>query len=130
MKDNIIALTIGAIVVAVISSLTLWTMESLQSAFLVYLSWASPAIGSFITAITAKSKKLTFAMLLAVPSAFIFGIENYIWQLLGKGSDFPGLKGFTTLVSIELISGIILCGIGGSLGYFITRHKVKTVQSN
>ena len=128
MNDNIKAFIIGSIVIVVVSSLSLWTMELFEAGYIGYLSWASPAIGAFITAMTAKSKKLTLALLLAVPSAIIFGTENYVWQLLGKGSDFPGLNGFITLVTIEFISSIILCSIGGSLGYFITRHKLKTAQ--
>jgi len=130
MKDNIKALILGSLAVFLVSWLALWTMETLEIAYLSYFTWGAPAIGSFITAITAKSKKLTLALLLAMPAAIIYGIENYLWQLVGKGSDFPGFKGFVTLVTIEFILSIILCSIGGSLGYFITRQKLQTGQQD
>ncbi|MEJ2696066.1 MAG: hypothetical protein P8013_05410 [Candidatus Sulfobium sp.] len=130
MKDNIKAFIIGFIVIAVLSWLALLTMDALETAYIGLLAWASPVIGAFITAIMAKSRKLALAFLLALPSAIIFGIENYLWQLLGRGSDFPGFKGFVTLVCLEFIIAIILCGIGGLAGTFIAKRKFKTSSEN
>lgn len=123
MKENIKAFLSGVIVVAIVSWLSLWGMDTFENWYIGLLSLASPLIGAFITSAMARSRKLILAILLAVPSAIILGIENSIWQLLGKGSDFPGYKGFVTLVGLQLITAIILCSIGGLLGLLVSKKS-------
>lgn len=128
MKENIRAFILGVIVIAIVSWLSLWGMDTFKNGYIGLLSLASPLIGAFITSAMATSRKLILSTLLAMPTAIILGIENSIWQLLGKGSDFPGYKGFVTLVGLQLITSIILCSIGGLLGLLASKKRPNLKQ--
>jgi len=116
MEQNTKAYLAGVLIIAAVSVLALLSMEALKNAYIAWLIWGAPAIGAFATASMAKNKKMLLAVTLAVPAAVIFGLENYLWQILGMGSDFPGFKGFLIVVGYSFIGSLVMCCAGGAVG--------------
>ena len=130
MKNHTKAFLIGVMLIGLISGLSMFMMEALQNKYISWLTWGSLIVGSFFTAVISKQRKILFSVLLAFPAAMIFAINNSIWQLFGKSSDFPGYKGFIIVIGFSLPMGIVLCGLGGLGGWLITHNKSMQMKSN
>jgi hypothetical protein len=70
------------------------------------------------------------AISLAIPAAVLILVVNFIYQIFGEGVDFPGLRGGLILFTVTLIYNSVLCVLGGSAGYYLSRRKGEKVVDN
>ncbi len=88
----------------------------------------SPFVAAFISAYLSPRKKVLVGTSMAIPAAILGVVVTFLYQLFGKAVDFPGLKGGLILLEVSIIYGLILCVLGGTLGYLITRKKAMTTE--
>ena len=113
----------GLIAFIIISSVALAILYSNPASNIGILAWVAIFISGAITAFKAQSKKILWSLVLALLIAPIIAIENWVWQLLGKPSDLPGLQGFLIIIGMYIPFGLVLSGAGGILGWFIWKQK-------
>jgi len=95
------------------------------SQFFFALLWASSGIASFVVSFLSPRRKVAMGLSLLVPAAVLIAVLNYVYQLMGHGSDFPGLRGAVLLFSIALAWNAATCGIGTAAGYFLSRTSTR-----
>lgn len=83
--------------------------------------WASLLVAGFVAAAMAESTKVLVAVLLVLPAAILFVLENWLWQLAGKPADHFGVKGSIVVLLMSVPFGALLCAVGGFVGWFVTR---------
>lgn len=91
------------------------------SQILFALLWASSGIAAFIVSFLSPRRKVAMGLSLAVPAAALIALLNYIDQLIGHPSDFPGLRGAILLFAIALAWNAVICGVGTATGYLLSR---------
>lgn len=85
--------------------------------------WLSPAVASFITAYCAPRKKFLLGVSLAVPTAVLVGILNFMYASFGNAVDFSGASGSVLLSVITLLGAAVICAVGSVVGYLVTRKS-------
>jgi len=116
----------GIIVVAYATWFVLLQVGTYSELF-VLLLWSSPFIAAFVSSYLGPSKKIWLGISMAVPTAVLAVVFNSVHQLLGNAVDFPGFKGGLILFTTTLIYAGIISGIGGAVGYFLTRRRAGKV---
>lgn len=91
------------------------------SVLLVWLLWISPLIAALVSAYLSPRKKILLGISLAIPAAIFAVALNTIYELLGNAVDFPGLRGGASLFVITLGYSVLLCALGGGVGYYLSR---------
>lgn len=85
--------------------------------------WGSLFVAGFVTAAMAASRKVLLSVLLVLPAALLFALENWLWRLAGKPADYYGTEGFMVVLLMSVPFGALLCGVGGVLGWLLTRNS-------
>jgi hypothetical protein len=120
MTSNARAFVLGSAVVAVIFGLILFaSLNGFEDSF--PFAWASLALGGFLVAYTASSRKLLLATSLAIPASVGLALFNLAWDRFGLGSDFKGLSGSTGVLVFSLVICTPLAFAGGFLGALASR---------
>jgi len=120
------AWALGIVILLVSDGVWLFALQSaVFSGELLILMQSSPFIAASTSAYLAPRKKIYLAISLAIPAALLILVMNFIYQIYGKGVDFPGLRGGLILFTITLIYSGVLCVLGGSAGYFLSKRKGK-----
>ena len=91
------------------------------SEILFAILWGSPLVAAFIVAYLSPFKKMANSLSMSIPMAIIAVVFNGVYQLLGNTVDFPGIQGGLILFGTTLLYSLILCGLGGFLGYVSAR---------
>lgn len=121
MSRNLTAFAVGVSIIAVLSTAAMTLLYFDISSDIGLLMWGSLMLAGFVTAAMATNRKLLLAALLALPAAFMFALENFLWQLTGKPADLSGLEGSAIVILMSIPFGAFLCVVGGAVGWFITR---------
>ena len=123
MNKNYKAILIGTLIVVIAVIASLVVLYKNNESNIGFLMWGAVLVAGFSTAFKAKSHNIILALSVAAPTAIIFAIANWVWQLTGKSSDFPGAQGFITVIGMALQVALLLSGIGGLAGYWLRRKK-------
>jgi len=81
--------------------------------------WLAPIPVGFLMARLAPKRKLINGFLLAIPVAMMFAGANYVDEMSGYRSGFPGLEGALTVFILTLPTSLGFCGLGAVLGKFL-----------
>lgn len=119
INRNISAILKGISIFLVISAISLALLYIDTASSSGYLVWIGVFVAGVVTAMTARSHKIWLSILLALPIALLIALENWVWRLLGKPSDFSGASGFFIVLTMFIPVGLVLSGAGGVLGWFI-----------
>lgn len=92
---------------------------------LLLLLQVSPFVAAFISSYLSPQKKIILGTSMAIPAALLGVVVTFMYQLVGKPVDFPGLKGGLILFEISLVYGLVVCTLGGILGYFVSKKRGK-----
>jgi len=87
-----------------------------------WLLWLFPLIAAFAVAYLAPHNKILLGISMGLYGALLSGVSNFGYQAFGVPVDFPGFKGALTLFVIALISNAVLCTLGSTAGYFLSRR--------
>jgi hypothetical protein len=98
--------------------------ESFSQVFFILL-WGSSGIAAFLVSFLSPRRKLLLGFSLLMPAATLIAILNYLYQLTGHTSDFPGLRGAVLLFVIALGWNAVTCGIGTLAGYILSRRTER-----
>ena len=96
---------------------------------LVLLLWISPLIAAFVSAYLSPRKKVLLGTSLAIPSAALVAVLNFIYELFGNAVDFPGVRGGAILFIVTLGYSVLLCALGGVAGYYLTRNRAQSITA-
>ena len=132
MSSNLRAFAVGVGVIAVISAAVMTLLYFDVPSDWGLVMWGSLVVAGFVTAAMAVSRKLLLSVLLVFPAALLFVLENWLWQLAGKPADHFGAKGAVIVLLMSIPFGAFLCGVGGVLGWWVTRHSThnKALQDD
>jgi hypothetical protein len=120
------AFTFGILTLIVINGIWFLALETAFFSGALSISiQVAPFLAAFITAIIAPWKKVHFALLMALPASLIAVVINIIYQALGRVIDFPGLKGGLIFFIINFLYNVVLCLLGGVLGYLLSKKFRK-----
>jgi hypothetical protein len=98
------------------------------SEFLILLWWLSPPFAAFVSAYLAPHRKILLGTSLAIPAAILVGLLNTAYQMFGHAVDFPGPRGALILVTTSLVFNVMLCAVGGVVGYVVSTRQQKRAQ--
>ena len=121
MSKNHRAFSVGVGIIAALSAASMALLFFDVAADAGLGIWASLLIAGFVAAAMAESRKLLVAVLLVLPAAILFILENWLWQLAGKPADHFGVKGSIIVLLMSLPFGALLCAVGGFFGWLMTR---------
>jgi len=100
------------------------------SGVFIILMQVSPFIASSTSAYLAPRNKICLATSLAIPAALLILVLNFMYQIFGRGVDFPGLRGGLILFIITLLYCGVLCVLGGIAGYFLSKGRGEKKADN
>ena len=121
MSKNHRAFSVGVGIIAALSAASMALLFFDVAADAGLGIWASLLIAGFVAAAMAESRKLLTAVLLVLPAAILFMLENWLWQLTGEPADHFGVQGSIVVLLMSLPFGALLCAVGGLFGWLMTR---------
>lgn len=84
--------------------------------------WAAPLVAGFATSYMGPSRKILLGASMALPSALLSVLLNWVAQRAGGAVDFPGPGGGLILFTLVLVGATVLASLGAVAGYLLTRH--------
>jgi hypothetical protein len=106
------------------ASFALWLLALRIEAFsqpLLILLWISPGVAAFVASYISPSHKIILGSSMAIPTAGLAAVLNWMVQIQGSAVDFPGPSGGLMLFIIILVAAAVLCWLGGVLGVAASR---------
>jgi hypothetical protein len=75
-------------------------------------------LGAFIVAYMAPHKKVLLGVSMALPATIMAAIGVWAYEMLGHRVDSVGVAG----QAMTLVWNLLLCVLGGTIGYFLSRN--------
>jgi hypothetical protein len=124
-SSNLKAYCLGAAVVATVPSIaaTYIAIRSESPWPIAIIGYGSIVLSGFITGWFSDSRNVLLAMLLALPLTVSMVIASTVHHLLGFPTYPLGFYGAMDIATVFLPLGVLLCGIGGVLGWWVARSK-------
>ena len=116
-------------VVILIAAYLLWfiTLQTSQySELMTVVLWASPFLAALASAFLTQRKKIMLGISMALPSAVLVVVLNFVYQAQGNSVDFSGSRGALILFMTTLIYSGVLCGVGAIVGSVLSKGYHRT----
>ncbi|GHT93633.1 hypothetical protein FACS1894116_06050 [Betaproteobacteria bacterium] len=88
---------------------------------LMWLLLGAPMVAAFVVAYFAPKWKIILGWSMSFLAAILTGSLSSIHEASGNAVDFPGWRGWYTLVAIVLIINGVLCMLGAFFGYLAAK---------
>lgn len=95
------------------------------------LNWIvtiTPGAAAFYVGARARRRPVLLATLMAVVAGITVSLINYFDWLAGGLTDFPGVRGTSIVVQLQLITAVPLALLGGCLGRILVNRKRRCVS--
>jgi hypothetical protein len=110
----------------ILSSILAFTLLLVDSAAdIAQIFWPSLLLAGAVTAYSAKSFRIVFGIVLAVPCAIGFGLENLAWEQWYLHARINPIEDFVLVLITTLPYTLGLCASGALLGWAIFKAKEK-----
>jgi hypothetical protein len=108
--------------------ISLWVNKF--SEVLMFFLWSAPAVAAFVTAYLSPRKKVLLGVSIAPLAVILVCTLNFAYQAFGHAVDFHGIRGGIILATITMVFDGVLCAIGATCGYLLTRKPVSKTGVN